>query len=230
MSAKAATAKQTATNLSLVTTAAPVRPNRIPSPRQQEITANLSLIARTWSTLTDAQRQSFVDFGKTWSPTAGKTSAPGFIVFQSLNGVRLSHGQTDILTQAPLRPDFIGKLPSISIGAFVTAPPALALSDDSPAADPGFRLTAETGTFPGPVQVLATRPLSPGVVMPKPKDFRQISLLPSMPPGVDLTDAYLSAFPAPPIGMKVAVQFIPVTANGFQGNAATQIVTVSPAH
>lgn len=222
------TTKSTSANLSLVTTAAAVRPTRIPSPRQQEITANLSLIARTWSTLTDSQRQSFVNLGQTWSPTAGKSTASGYTVFQSLNGVRLSNGQQDILTQAPLRPDFIGKLTVASVNATVVAPPALALSDGE--ADPGpiFGLSVDAVPFSGPVQVLATRPLSPGVVKPNPKSFRQIAVLPSLTVSTSLTAAYLSAFPAPPIGMKVAVQLIPVTGNGFTGNAFTQIVTVIP--
>ncbi len=77
------------------------RPSRLPSEKQSQVTANLSLISRTWRTLTDQQRAGWTAFGQVWSPSA-KLPAKGFIVFQSLNGVRLNSGQGSILFDAPV--------------------------------------------------------------------------------------------------------------------------------
>lgn len=207
------------------------RPARIPSPRQQEITANLSLIARTWPTLSDSQRQSFTDFGQTWSPIPGKATASGFVVFQALNGVRLSASLADILRDAPLRPDFLGKLPPFAVTATVAAPPALTLRQSAPDADSGFALTLAISAVGSPVRILATRPLSPGVTRPKPGDFRQIGVYSSLDPvhPNDLTAAYLAHFAAPTPGFKIGLQLIPVTVSGFQGSPFTQTITVTPA-
>ncbi len=207
------------------------RPARIPSPRQQEITANLSLIARTWPILSDSQRQSFTDFGQTWSPVPGKATARGFVVFQALNGVRLSAALAGILRDAPLRPDFLGKLPPFTGAATVAAPPALALRGTAPDSSPGFALTLTIGAVGSPVRVLATRPLSPGVGKPKPGDFRQIGVYSSLDPvhPNDLSAAYLAHFAAPTPGLKIGLQLIPVTVGGFQGSPFTQTITVTPA-
>lgn len=201
------------------------RPNRTPSPRQQEITANMSLISRTWRTLSDSQRQGWHAFGQQWSPIAGKSTAPGLVVFQSLNGVRLNTGQGNILPDAPSQPAFIGKLPPYYITA--QSSPALSLSD-APGDPPNLTLYINSDDFPGPVQVLATRPLSAGTGQPDPKAFRQIALLPSLTDGLtNLASDYLAVFPPPAVGMKLALQLVPVTPNGFRGSPFTQIVTVT---
>ena len=62
---------------------APRRPEHLPSDRQQNITANFSLIARTWRTLTESQRDGFCAFGQTWSPNPQKSTISGFLAFQS---------------------------------------------------------------------------------------------------------------------------------------------------
>ncbi len=234
-------AKPSPARLKIVTGSAPAasRPRRIPSPRQQQVTAHLSLISRTWPTLTDAQRQGFADLAKLWSPS-GKTGLSGLSIFQSLNGVRFSAGYSDILTDAPLRPDFVGKLPDFTVTATHSALPAgpglsapstgLSLSDATPSAGPSFSLVIGSASFSGNVQVLATRPLSSGVSKPSPRQFTQIAVLSELDPGgINIASFYLSVFPAPIPGMKVAVQMYPVTPNGFRGNAFTQTVTVTAA-
>lgn len=153
----------------------------------------------------------------------------GLIVFQSLNGVRLNTNQGDILPNAPIQPDFIGKLPGFSVTAERSIPPAATLTDSAPPQDnPGFTLYIESTSFSSPVLVLATRPLSAGVTKPDPKQFRQIACLPNLTgPITDLSGFYYSQFAAPAAGMKVAIQIVPVTANGFRGNPFTQIATVA---
>ena len=152
-------------------TVAAHRPKRTPTNRQQEITANLSLISRTWRTLTQAQRDSFTALGQVWSPVHGKSTASGLTVFQSLNGVRLNSGQAQILTDAPVQADFIGKLHPFTLTAMNGPTTALTLSD-APRTQASFTLTVSCPTFNGPVLALATRPLSAGVTSPDPRAFR----------------------------------------------------------
>lgn len=201
------------------------RPQRIRTPFQQQVTANMSLISRTWRTLSDRQREGWSAFGHTWSPTPGKSTAKGITVFQALNGVRLNTGLAGILRDAPVQPDFIGKLPAFTVVADRPAATAatLVLSDT-----PTFALSLQSPAFDTPVQILATRPLSPGVSRPKPQDFRPIVLLPALPgTPLSLSDAYAAQFPLPPPGMKLAIQIVPITESGFKGSPFTQIVTVS---
>lgn len=210
-------------------TVASHRPERIPSNRQQEIRANMALISRTWRTLTQAQRDGFAAFGQTWSPIKGKSTASGLTVFQSLNGVRLNSGQTTLLTDAPVQPPFIGKLPTFTLSAMLPGATGLTLTggkDDAPQAI-GFSLQIVSPPFTGPVVVLATRPLSAGTGQPSPRLFRQIATLPSLTSGsTDVADAYLTQFPIPASGMKVAVQIYPITPTGFRGSPFTQTATV----
>ncbi len=207
------------------TLAAQTRQKHTRSPRQQEVTANLSLISRTWRTLSDQQRAGWTAFGQTWSPVHGKQTAKGIVVFQALNGVRLNSSQADILRDAPVQPDFIGKFPAVTVNA-TRISPALALSDAAPDTTT-FLFNFVSPPFTGAVQVLATRPLSAGVTQPSPKDFRPIAFLPDITVGInDLSAAYMSQFPIPAAGMKVAVQIVPITPNGFKGNPYTQIATV----
>ena len=215
--------------LAAASTLAARQPKRLPSEKQAEVTANLSLISRTWRTLTDQQRQDWTALGQVWSPNPKKATASGFAVFQSLNGVRLNSGQGDILPDAPAQPAFIGKFPPFVVGATVVTPPAsLSLtSADTPAAST-FSLYFDTSSFHSPFLVLATRPLSAGTTRPDPKQFRQIAFYPtlaSLP--VDLSDAYAAQFSPPAPGMKVAVQIVPVTPGGFRGNPITRIATVT---
>lgn len=165
------------------------RPTRARSPRQQEIAANLSLASRTWRTLSDSQRHAWTALGQTWSPTPGKAAAKGIVVFQALNAIRLNAGQTNILRDAPAQPDFIASLPAFTLDATHTTTP----DDASSPAQPGtgtFALTVTSPAFDGPVQVLATRPLSAGVGQPSPKDFRPIALLDALPgTPISLADA-----------------------------------------
>ena len=205
------------------------RPDRLPSNKQSEVTANLSLIARTWRTLSDEQRARWTAFGQTWSPDPKKKATiSGFLAFQSLNGVRLNSGQGDIIPDAPLEPAFIGKLPAFSFVAELSpASNALTLSD-APQIGFNFNISVTCPVFAGPVLVLATRPLSAGTGQPSPRLFRQIATLPSITtPYFDVTDAYLSQFPAPAVGMKIAIQLVPISPNGFRGNPFTQTVTVT---
>lgn len=205
------------------------RPKRIRTPFQQQVTANMSLISRTWRTLTDRQREGWIAFGQTWSPTPGKSTAKGITVFQALNAVRLNTHQADILRYAPVQPDFIGKLPAFTITAARPVPAAATLAlSDAPAATPAFALSLQSPAFDTPVQILATRPLSPGISRPKPQDFRPITFLPALSgTPLSLSDAYAAQFPLPPAGMKLAIQIVPVTESGFKGSPFTQIVTVS---
>lgn len=155
--------------------------------------------------------------------------------------MRLNSGQGNILPNAPLQPDFIGKLPAINLSA-TRNPSALGPNDDPLALDDasltlsdaplrddaGFVLSFQSPAFTGPVLVLATRPLSAGVTQPSLKDFRQIALFPSFTASLyNLSGPYASQFPDPAVGMKIAIQFVPVTPTGFRGNPFTRIVTVT---
>lgn len=163
-------------------------------------------------------------------PHARQSTAKGIVVFQALNAIRLNTGQQNILRDAPAQPDFIANLPAFTLNATHATAPDNALSP-AQLATAAFALSVTSPAFDGPVQVLATRPLSAGVGQPSPKDFRPIALLNSLPgTPIHLADAYLAQFPcAPALGMKVALQLVPLTPNGFRGTPRTQTVIATAA-
>ena len=207
------------------------RSGRVPSPRQQQVTANLSFIARSWSVLSENERLSFVALSQVWSPASKPVS--GLMVFQSLNGTLLNSGlSSDILTVAPQKPDFLAQFNDFSLVTTRSVATNLKLTGDAaPATSPNFVLAVHADPLGTPCVAFATRPLSTGVTQPAQSRFVQIALLENGldPSGVtDLSAQYLEVFHnAPNVGMKVAVQIVPITANGFRGNACAQIVPVT---
>lgn len=190
------------------------RARRLPTPAQSEVTATLSLIARTWRLLTPQQRQNWNALGQQWSPNPKKTTAPGMTVFISLNSVRLLTGQTEILRDAPSQPAPPAPLPPVHITA--AYPDTATLRPGTLEND--FILTLHAAPYDGPVRICATRPLSAGITTYRPQDFIQIGILPAITtPATDLSALYLASRQAPAPGMQIALMLCPLTDTGFKG-------------
>ncbi len=187
------------------------QPSDPKSPAQQDVRSRFRDSVMGYATLSQEQHRGWIALGKQMTLTnkgMKRKALGGQACYNSLNTRRLAMG-VEALSDAPLFPELAPSLPALTLSATRSGTPdgQLVLTIEAAAAYNGCL-----------VQIWTTPPLRP-TVHSIPSGKYQVTEyavnLPAAP--LDVSSGYLRLHAAPPVGTKVAVRLVPVTASGFAG-------------
>ena len=193
----------------------PVNPNTV---RQSEVRALFGSLSAAWRTLSDAERQSFIDQSPNYPKTdifGNAIQRSGQQLYMHLNQQLIANGSSPISTCPP----------PVEVEAFTVGSTTLDVSLSS------FGLFG-TGTVPAGTQLIieASQPMSAGVSNPGTK-YRTIDSNAVENSGtVNLATTYAAVFGAIntiPVGSKVCIRWYTMSTTNGQTSAYTNIVATA---
>ncbi len=187
-------------------------PTQPRSTAQRQVHARFTAITQGYRALSDAQQAAWRALGAQMSRTDSLGIAytlTGGQAYASVNGLLGTLGTAPV-SDAPAEAATAPPLPAVTLTANRSGTPTGALA---------MPLTAATAYNGVNVQVYATPPLSAGVHFISDGIYRLIEVAVNLPAApLDLASAYAAKFGSPPVGSRVAVKLVPVTATGFAGS------------
>lgn len=175
-----------------------------------------------WKALSGVQKAGFAALGKRMtgvSKTGETRPLTAYQCFLSLGTARAAQ-KMQSLEDAPIAPDAVPFLAHVRVAAVGPAH-----REPKPGT---FQLTVHADPIDTPIQVFIARPSPLRDTLPRTQDYRSVGVISGIGAGgADITGLCLSKYYGIEQGFVIAVRLVPLTVNGFRGQAVCAMGTVA---